>query len=65
MRTIVSVFSIAAAIAIALRLYLMRENARRDKLAENLTAGDTSEGNLVDEEKDITDKEDIQFRYLM
>ncbi|KAL5324622.1 hypothetical protein ACEPPN_009168 [Leptodophora sp. 'Broadleaf-Isolate-01'] len=62
LRTILSVFSIAAAIVIILRLYLMRENSRRDKLSGDSPAGDS---NAAEDDMDLTDREDMSFRYLM
>lgn len=65
MRTILSVFSIAAAIAIILRVYLRRENARRDRVMENTSDADMTGINEAEDDMDITDKEDLLFRYLM
>ncbi|KAG4415960.1 hypothetical protein IFR04_010910 [Cadophora malorum] len=65
MRTILSVFSIAAAIAIVLRIYLVRENARRDRAMEGVTVEDMNRYIEVEDELDITDSEDLSFRYLM
>ncbi|KAK0106844.1 hypothetical protein ONS95_003567 [Cadophora gregata] len=65
MRTIISVFSIAGAIAIVLRIYLMRENARRDKAMENSSDARIHLRDDLDESMDITDREDMFFRYLM
>ena len=65
MRTILSVLSIAAAIAIILRVYLRRENARRDRVMENTSDADMTGINEAEDDMDITDKEDLLFRYLM
>ncbi|KAH7356395.1 major facilitator superfamily domain-containing protein [Rhexocercosporidium sp. MPI-PUGE-AT-0058] len=65
MRTIVSVFSIAAAIAIILRIHLMMENARRDKMSEVSPVMTSRGSDAAEDDLDITDREDMSFRYLM
>ncbi|PVH81828.1 MFS general substrate transporter [Cadophora sp. DSE1049] len=65
MRTILSVFSIAAAMAVILRIYLMRENARRDRSMEHASDARINGLNETEDDLDITDREDLTFRYLM
>jgi hypothetical protein len=63
MKTIMAVFSCAAIIDIILRLYLMRENARREKMGHG--AGGEETDSSEPEDIDLTDRENLSFRYVL
>ncbi|KAH8665250.1 major facilitator superfamily domain-containing protein [Tricladium varicosporioides] len=63
MKTILAVFSCAAIIDIILRLYLMLENSRREKMRH--VSGEETESSEPEDIKDLTDREDLNFRYML
>jgi hypothetical protein len=61
------VFSLAAAFALILRVYLIWENAKRDKetgATLSIQANDGFSG-FSEAEENLTDRENRKFRYLL
>jgi ACS family allantoate permease-like MFS transporter len=59
-------FSLVIPMAIALRLYYVRENARRDELQRELGEGDEAvRAGLVGDFADETDVKNLGFRYAL
>jgi len=66
-KTILVVFSLAAAFALILRVYLIWENAKRDKetgATLSIQANDGFSG-FSEAEENLTDRENRKFRYLL